>query len=213
MMTIGIITQVFAWLAMFFSVLVFARKLQLFNRLVRPVDRSTPKGSSSLGNLYAFTLGMAPWAKESTRRHFLAYLRGIAFHVGIFLGLGIFLVSPWLILLPALIRYLLVTVVGIGALLGYIGWLARLTEHNLKVLSTPDDYFSVLLVSLFLTNATLYLVNPELLSVFYLSGAVMLIYAPFSKIRHCIYFAYSRLFFGRFVGSHGIFPHNNQEGR
>jgi hypothetical protein len=39
----------------------------------------------------------------------------------------------------------------------------------------------------------------------------MLVYAPFSKIRHCAYYAYSRLFFGRAMGRRGVLPHRQQE--
>ncbi len=78
MMSLFLITQLLAGIALVFAVLSFAKRLRAFSRLSRPMDRSTPKGDPRLGILYAFTLGMAPWAKESTRRHALAYLRLIA---------------------------------------------------------------------------------------------------------------------------------------
>ena len=84
-------------------------------------------------------------------------------------------------------------------------------ERNLKALSTPDEYFAVLLVSLFLATAALWLINPAAQVYFYVISAVMLVYAPFSKICHCIYFAYVRLFFGKFVGSRAVLPHNQQQ--
>ena len=55
--------------AMTFSIVAFAWKLRVFTRLPRPVDRALPKGSIASGVLYAYTLGIAPWSKESTRRH------------------------------------------------------------------------------------------------------------------------------------------------
>ena len=57
-------------------------------------DLSPAKGSPWTGMVYAFTLGMAPWAKESTRRHMLSYLRGVAFHIGIFAGLAALVRQP-----------------------------------------------------------------------------------------------------------------------
>ena len=57
----------------------------------------------------------------------------------------------------------------------------RLIEHNLKAVSTKDDLFAVLLVSLFLAVAALWLLVPGAMPAFYLVSAVMLIYAPFSK--------------------------------
>ena len=212
-MTLILFTQIFVGLALVFTVAAFGWRLRLFNTLARPVDRSTPKGNPRLGILYAFTLGMAPWAKESTRRHGIAYLRGVAFHLGIFLGLGILIFSPWLYLLPAAWRTLLALGAALGALLGLAGFIARFAEHNLKALSTPDDYTAVLVVSLFQASAGLWLVYAPALPLFYIVSAIMLVYAPFSKIRHCIYYAYSRLFFGKFVGSRAVLPHSQQGAR
>src|SRR4030065_477521 len=148
-MTLILFTQIFAALALVFTLAAFGWRLRLFNALARPVDRSTPKGNPRLGILYAYTLGMAPWAKESTRRHGIAYLRGVAFHLGIFLGLAILIVSPWLYLLPVAWRTLLALGAALGALLGLAGFIARIAEHNLKALMTPDDYTAVFVVSLF----------------------------------------------------------------
>jgi hypothetical protein len=200
-----------AGIALVFSIAAFVWRLRNFNRLNRPADQAPAKGQVGSGIAYAYTLGMAPWAKESTRRHWLSYMRGVAFHMGIFLSLGLLLAGPWIGNLPSLWRTILGLGAGLGAFFGLVGFIARFIERNLKGLSTPDDYASVLLVSLFLASASLWLFYPPALTVFYLTSAVMLVYAPFSKIRHCIYFAYSRLFYGKVIGSRAIFPHSQQE--
>jgi len=203
--------RVFAGLSLGFSVMAFAWRLRVFNRLARPVDRATPKGSLRSGLAYAYTLGMAPWAKESTRRHWLSYMRGVAFHLGIFLGLAVLVASPCLSSLSGTWKSMLALFVGLGAIFGLAGLAARFAEPNLRALSTIDDLFSVLLVSLFLGTEALWLLYPAALGLFYLASAAMLIYAPFSKIRHCIYFAYSRLFYGKYIGSRAILPHSQQK--
>jgi hypothetical protein len=203
-------SQIAAGLALAFSLLAFGRLLWIFSRLPRPQDRSAPKGSAQAGILYAFTLGMAPWAKESTRLHSRAYLRGVAFHLGIFLGLVVFLASPWLEGQPSSAKALLALGAGLGAFFGLAGFIFRLAEPNLKAISTPDDYFTVLVVSLFLACEALWLAGLLALPVFYGMAVVMLVYGPFSKIRHCLYFAASRLFFGKFVGSRAVLPHRQQ---
>ena len=163
--------------------------------------------------LYAYTLGMAPWSKESTRRHAVAYLRGVVFHVGIFLGLAVLIASPWLGGLPQGARAYLGICAAAGALFGLAGLVARFVEPNLKALSTGDDYFAVLIVSLFLASEALWLFVPQAQVFFYLFSAAMLFYAPLGKIRHCIYFAYSRLFYGKFIGSRAVLPHTQQGAR
>jgi hypothetical protein len=199
--------------ALAFSAAAFAWRLRTFRSLALPKDQAAPKGKPGLGILYAYTLGMAPWAKESTRRHLAAYLRGVAFHLGIFLGLGILVASPWLGAVPGSWKSILAGGAFLGALLGLSGFATRVFERNLKALSTRDDYAAVLLVSLFLGSAGLWLVVPPALPVFYLFSAALLVYAPFGKIRHCIYYAYSRLFFGRFFGARAVLPHGQQIAR
>jgi len=205
--------QFLALCALAFFVLAFTWRMRKFNQLARPSDRSRPKGSPQAGVLYAFTLGMAPWAKESTRRHAVAYLRGVGFHLGIFLCLAVLIASPWVPRLPQEIRFLLGVAASLGAVMGFTGFAMRFMERNLKALSTPDDYFAVLVVSLFLTAAALWLFGLIPVAVFYVISVAMLVYAPFSKIRHCFYYAYSRLFFGKFFGRRAILPHGQKKQR
>ncbi len=212
-MNLIVLFQIITGLALIFCIFVFAKKLQVFNQLTRPVDLAQPKGNIQKGLAYAYTLGMAPWSKESTRRHMVSYVRGVIFHVGIFTGLATLIVSPWIGNLPAIIKIGLAIISAVCALMGFIGFLARFVDTNLKALSTKDDYFAVLLVSLFIGVTGLWLIFPTLSALYYTISTVMLIYAPFSKIRHCIYFAYSRLFFGKFVGSRAVLPHSQQTAR
>ena len=209
-MSIVVVSQIIAALALIFAVFAFGRRLQAFSQLARPVDRAKPKGSLQSGIFYAYTLGMAPWSKESTRRHAIAYLRGVAFHAGIFLGLFILVASPWLGGVPQIARIILGICTAAGALFGFAGLVARIVEPNLKALSTGDDYFAVLVVSLFLASEALWLFVPQAQVFFYLVSAAMLVYAPLGKIRHCFYFAFSRLFYGRYIGSRAVLPHSQQ---
>src|SRR5512138_3436013 len=83
---------------------IYRRYAETKRRLV-PADNSPIKGSLPHGIQYAFTTGMMPWAKESTRIHMLAYLRGIGFHVGIFAAIGTVIISPFWEDLPPLLLF------------------------------------------------------------------------------------------------------------
>ena len=203
-MTIQILTGVLALVALVFSIVTFGSRWAQMQRLPFAKDLSRPKDSASRGILYAFSLGMMPWAKESTRLHMIAYLRGIAFHIGIFAGLAALLASPWFGNIPQIILMLFAVVIGVGALMGIAGGLMRVMEHNLKAISTPDDHAAVWLVSLFLVAMTVALVSPAFVPVMYFVAAAMLVYAPLGKIRHCIYFYFGRLFYGLHIGRRGI---------
>ena len=150
---------------------------------------------------------MMPWAKESTRIHMLAYLRGIGFHVGIFAAIAAVISSPFWGNLPPFLLLALSWVLILGALLGAAGGILRIAEHNLRGLSLPDDHFAVWLTTLFITVAGLAVLNEAFMIPMYLLSAITFLYVPLGKIRHCLYFFFSRLFFGKFFGRRAVFPH------
>lgn len=203
-MSIWWVTGLLAAASLVLSIAAFASRWTRMQRLPLAQDRSMPKGPASRGIFYAFTMGMAPWAKESTRIHWLAYLRGIAFHIGTFAGLAVLLASPWLEQVPLLLRALFALVTAQGALMGVAGGIMRLAERNLRAISTPDDHVAVWLVALYLAVSTIALIAPPLTPIMWLVSAVMLVYAPLGKIKHCIYFYFGRLFYGLHIGRRGI---------
>ncbi|MGE5251897.1 MAG: hypothetical protein ACM3QS_16960 [Bacteroidota bacterium] len=182
---------------------ILARLRDIMNRPFKK-DFARRRGSSMRGVLYAFTLGMAPWEKESTRIHWVAYLRGIFFHAGIFTAIGVLMISPWLSLLPGWVLWPAATLTGAGALFGLAGIFMRLAGPNERALSLPDDYASVFLTSLFEALAAAALVWPFVLPAFYVAAGVLAAYIPLSKIRHCVYFFYSKFFFGSGFGRRGV---------
>jgi hypothetical protein len=162
------------------------------------------KSSPALGVVYAFTLGMAPWAKESARRHWVAYIRGIIIHVGIFVAAAFLIASPWLAQMILPLRISLAALFGIGAVLGLAGFWIRLADPTMRLLSTPDDYFSLALVTLFLASGAASAISTSFLPAFWAVSGVTLAYAPFGKIKHFIYFTYERVFIGLFFGRRGV---------
>ncbi len=175
----------------------------VLGRPYRP-ERAAAVGVPAEGVVYAFTWGMMPWAKESTRRHLLPYLRGIAFHAGIgaaFLALAL---TPWRDAVPPAARWAIVALAAFGALTGAGGLIARVREARLRRVSTPDDFFSVALVSVFLASAAIAWIDVRWQSLFFLLATATLIYIPFGKIRHCFYYFFSRYFFGVSFGRRGV---------
>ena len=175
----------------------------LLSRASRP-ERAVAAASAASGVVYAFTWGMMPWAKESTRLHLLAYLRGVVFHIGIGAAFLALPVSPWRAQMAPALRWGLVALTAVGGLAGFGGLVARIVEARLRSLSTPDDFFSVTLVSLCTLAAGAAWVVPPLLPVFYVLAVATLLYIPFGKIRHCFYFFFSRYFFSVGFGRRGV---------
>ncbi|MGE5074182.1 MAG: hypothetical protein ACM3MF_12205 [Anaerolineae bacterium] len=185
---------------------IYARYIELRHRAL-PADRSALKGSPSNGILYAFTTGMAPWAKESTRIHMIAYLRGIGFHVGIFAAIVALIASPFWNMLNRPLLVVLAGVLLVGALLGAAGGVLRIVELNLRRLSLPDDHFAVWLTTLFMLVTAFGLISEAARVPMYVIAAATFVYIPLGKIRHCLYFFFSRTFFGKFFGRRAVYPH------
>lgn len=179
---------------------------RLYGLLARPYrpDRAQPRGPAWRGIVYAFTWGMMPWAKESTRRHLLPYLRGVLFHLGIFATLATLAISPWRPSLPASIALAGLVFTGIGAAGGLIGILMRIFDGRLRALSHPDDYAAVVLVTVWQAAGMASWADPRWTGVFYALSALTLVAIPLTKIRHCIYFFFSRFFFGLFYGRRAV---------
>lgn len=169
----------------------------------RKRDLSRPAGSRGAGILFAFTLGMAPWEKESGRKHWVAYLRGVFFHIGVFVALAALVASPWFGSIPLWLRTVAAVVTGIGAAAGLAATAMRWLDRNERALSVPDDYFAVALTALFAAATCLSLLLPSLMVLLYAVAAVLLLYLPFGKIRHCIYFFYAKFFYGGTGGHRG----------
>jgi hypothetical protein len=178
--------------------LVAATQRRPYNEEKAPVRSSPAKGV-----IWSFTLGMAPWKKESARIHWIAYLRGIILHISIFIGAAFLMVSPWLGELPEWLRFATAIILAIGTLVGLAGFWIRWHDPILKELSIPDDYFALALTTLFVAAGTIAALSINLASLFWIVSGITMAYVPFGKLRHFIYFFYSRAFLGMVLGRRG----------
>ena len=199
--------QLLALAGLIIALLGISIRFRETKRRPLPADNSPIKGDIPGGIRYAFTTGMMPWAKESTHIHRIAYLRGIGFHIGIFAAIGAVVMSPWRASLPPFLSWALFWVLIIGAILGAAGGVMRIAERNLRGLSLPDDHFAVWLTTLFIAVAGLAIINEAFMVPMYIVSAITFASIPLGKIRHCLYFFFSRIFFGKFFGRRAVFPH------
>jgi nitrate reductase gamma subunit len=81
----------------------------------------------------------------------------------------------------------------------------------MRAISTPDDYFSLALLTVWFLFAALAAPNRAdrgegvLLAFFFLT-AFFLLYVPFSKISHYLYYPFTRFYLGRTLTHRGVFP-------
>jgi len=158
------------------------------------------------GVVYAFGAGMSPTAKESAREHLTTYLAGVAYHIGVFASLAylVLLVAGvgigGVVLLVLQLLTLLATICGATLLI------RRVADRQLRRLSCPDDYVANLLTTGMVALACVATVSPRLQAPFLGESALLLLYMPLGKIKHCFFFFTTRYYLGAHFGRRGTFP-------
>jgi nitrate reductase gamma subunit len=81
----------------------------------------------------------------------------------------------------------------------------------MRAISSPDDYFSLMLLTVWFLFGVLAAPNDVaggegVLLTFFLLTAFFLVYVPFSKISHYLYYPFTRYYLGRTLGHRGVFP-------
>ena len=87
----------------------------------------------------------------------------------------------------------------------------RVSNKVMRAISAPDDYFSLILLTVWFFFALLSVPNrPEkgetILLIYFWLTAFFLIYVPFSKISHYLYYPFTRYYLGKSLGHRGVYP-------
>lgn len=165
-----------------------------------------PRGDAKKGVLYAFGRGMLPWEKESTSKHLPTYVSGILYHTGIFAALFYLISLIFSLELPRLFISILRLLVFLGFLGGFTLLFKRIFLPPMRKISCPDDFAANTIVDLFLIFAFVHTYSVRETPLFFLLAILMFLYIPVGKIRHCIFFFYTRILFGLFYGRRGVLP-------
>lgn len=199
--------------ALAFMGLVYALRLAWIFRFKPRRERTLPAGSARAGAGYSLLNIALPGAMESTRTRPGFYAQFVVFHLGVAAAIaGTFIIpyAPRLFASRPVVA-LFQAVVAAAFVVGVARLVRRLRYPVLRRISSPDDYFSLALLLAWFAAAFLALPNrPEkgegpLLAYFGLT-AFFLVYVPFSKICHYLYYPFTRAFLGRSLGHRGAFP-------
>jgi len=197
--------------ALSFLLLIYAMRLIWLFRLCSRREKTYAAGSAAAGIARSLLNIATPWSMESTRRHPGFYLQFVVFHLGVTAAITLSFIIPYA---PQLLEQRwrvrsLQTLIGAALLVGLIRFGRRLVKANLRRISGIDDFLSLLLVILFFLTAIMAAPNRfrqsewPLVAFFGLT-ALLLVYVPFSKIGHYLYYPFSRFFFGRQLGHRGV---------
>jgi hypothetical protein len=199
--------------ALSFMALVYIVRLVWIFRFKAGRDRTLAAGNDRAGAGYSLMNIAMPGAMESTRKRPFFYAQFVIFHLGVAAAIAGTIIIPYA---PGLVRHAVIVrlfqaVVGAAFIVGLIRMGRRLTNPVLRKVSSPDDYFALALLIVWFAAAVLAVPNrPErgegpLIAYFGLT-AFFLVYVPFSKICHYLYYPFTRYYLGRSLGHRGALP-------
>jgi nitrate reductase gamma subunit len=195
-------------IALLFMAIVYLLRLRWLLKFKAGKERQPKTGlpgtSMKKGILYSWASIFMPWAMESTRTRFFIYLQFALFHVGVTLAITLSFIIPYA---PGFLEIPLVAPVfqvlmGLACLIGLMRIIRRAGDKYMRAISAPDDYFSLILLTIWFFFATFSVPNNggTIQLAYFLLTAFFLIYVPFSKISHYLYYPFTRYYFGKTMG-------------
>jgi len=206
-------------------ILVYFIRLFWLLRFKAGRDRQAPGerfGDTSLyPAMYSMMNVAMPWAMESTRQDFLFYLSFVVFHLGVTAGIIFAFVSslyrPFFEI--PVVAYIFMAMIGAALLVSVIRIIRRFARSVMRLISTPDDYFALFTLTIWFAlgvpavASMVGIVKSEVYLVAYLfATSFFLIYVPFSKISHYIYYPFTRYYIGKTLGHRGSMPAARPQG-
>jgi nitrate reductase gamma subunit len=206
--------------ALVFMALVYTTRIIWLFCFKAGGERQAPTGSptttSAKGILYSWANIAMPWAMESTRKRFFLYVQFVVFHLGVTAAIALSFIIPYYYkdqpVNEALVWFFQV-VIGAAFVVGVMRIIRRVGSPYLRAISSPDDYFSLVLLTVWFLSAVLAAPNDSQttagqgkLLAFFILTAFFLVYVPFSKISHYLYYPFTRYYFGKTMGYRGVYP-------
>ena len=196
--------------ALAFMAIVYFLKIRWLFQFKATKERTPARGDHSQGVRYALATLAMPWEIPGTRLHWIHYIEFAVFHIAVAVAIAVTLIMPYWptsIGTPGMILALQI-VFGVGALVAVSRLLRRMIRADMRNISSPDDYFSLVMLAVWLVAgvaAAPQTSEPAIVAFFVLT-AFFLVYVPFSKISHYIYWPFIRYYMGKHFGHRGVYP-------
>lgn len=187
--------------------LMYLARLFWLRSLRAPMETAAPKGSARRGILLSFGSVFVPWSMESTRKHTAIWVEFALFHIAVAIAIGATFVHPYAPqVLAGPVVYTLTVFLAIGVVAGVLRFVRRVARPEMRAISTPDDYFSISIVTIYFGTAIWGLVTDSNLGLIAYFGLTtfLLLYVPWSKISHYLYMPFTRFYFGFLFGRRGV---------
>lgn len=199
--------------ALLFMATVYTIRLIWMFRFKAGKEVTEPVGSPRVGVAYSMMNVAMPWAMESARKNLSFYVQFVIFHLGVLVAITATFILPYwpeFFKTEPIVR-IFQLFMGAAFAVGLIRLIRRITSPVMRLISTPDDYFSVALLTAWFAAGVFampnqYEVSEWPLILFFGMTTLFLIYVPFSKISHYLYYPFTRYFLGKTMGHRGVFP-------
>jgi len=193
-----------AWLCLLYVIKIFQ-----LSRLPMLRENAPRKGSAIAGALRSYSSMFMPWSMESSRKHLYRWVEFGAYHVGAGIAILNTFTSPFAPgIMTEPVRWAFAILIAPAFFFGLVKLARRITRPEIRLISTPDDYFALASVEVYFFTAIMALLinNPLWRTIYFLITAAFLFYVPFSKISHYVYFFFAALFTGSRYGWRGVRP-------
>jgi hypothetical protein len=187
--------------------LVYVAKVIWLFRKPTVGDKAHFKGSPVKGAVVSMGNIFMPWAMESTRVHWFYYLEFVIFHVGVALTILTTFLIPFKVMTPGdPFSKVVIVFMALAFLVGVRRFVRRLAKAEMRIISSIDDYFAILILDLFFLSGIWALMTGKTtaLYIFFVMTTFFLLYVPFSKISHYITYPFSRWYYGTHFGGRGV---------
>jgi nitrate reductase gamma subunit len=215
--TLRFVSDELQLIAMGFMATVYVLRISWLLRFKASRDRQAPsetRGDSSFkGIVYSWANIAMPWSMESTRRMSFFYVQFVVFHLAVAANISMSIVIPYApgLMKPVIVVRLLQILFAAAFAIGCYRMYRRISNPAMRLISTPDDFFSLGLLTVWSFVSIFAAPNrPDLgegpLMVYFILSAFFLVYVPFSKISHYLYYPFTRFYFGKTMGYRGVYP-------
>jgi len=197
--------------ALLFMCIIYTIRILWLFRFKPGMERGFPRGSPSHATALSLFTIARPWSIQKYRRTKTFYAEFAIFHIGAAIAICItFIIPYWPGLLGiGAVVWPMQTILMAAFVVGVSRLYRRISDESLRMISTWDDYFALIMMNVFFVISTVAISNNSdgynrSILIYFLVATFFHLYVPFSKIFHYLYYPFVRFYLGKTMAHRGI---------